>query len=213
MRKLVLVFIILISIENSFSQESSTENLYKVVNEYALELKNKKIDTICIYRDYYQGIQQKRDAGEPCYCDNLFIPTYIFWKDNGKTYLTRKDNCFDFEIIEIEKDFFWDIIFEHKEVIKKEEVRGFELIDKKTNQRLYSSTSHDHLRRFEIDFKDLKCEKYFKDYDLLEEQNGKLNINYNHNLLLKSKLLIDELENVVFHIKPKIKFESKIRRK
>lgn len=212
MKNFVLILITFLFIEYSFSQENSTEQLYKTVNEYVTKLKSNKVDTICVYRDYYSGIQIKSDDGERCAYDNLFIPTYIFWKNNNKTFVTRKDNCFDFEIIEIQKNDFWKIIYENKKVIINEKNKKFEFIDKKSKLKLNKSISHSHYRRFELFLTNYTCEKFFNDFDLTEFDNGDLNINYVYNNSTKSKLLMDELEKIVNELKTQNLFRNKTSR-
>lgn len=208
MKHFVLILIALLSMNNSYSQENSTEHLYEKVNKYVTELKSKGIDTICIYQDYYVGIQRKNYAEEPCNYENTFIPTYIFWKQNNITYVTRKDNCFDFDILKIEQNNFWNLIFENKKIILNEKNLGFEFIENKSHRKLYKSESHSHYRRFEIFINKYTCEKYFGDFDLTEYNSGDLNINYKYNNSTKSKLLMDELEKIVNELISKKRFKK-----
>ncbi len=212
MKRFVLILIAFLSFLNSYSQNNSPEQLYLIVNEYTAKLKSKNIDTICIYRDYYRGIQGKSDYGEPCTYEDIFIPTYIFWKEKNKTYVTQKDNCFDFETFEIQNDDFWNIIFKNIKIIIKEENKRFELINQKSKEKLHRSVSHSHFRRFELFLNNYTCEKSFDDFDLIEYDHDNLNLNYKYNNLLKSKLLIDELEKIVNELKSKNLFINKIKR-
>ena len=86
------IFFFLISI-STFCQLSNNENLYK---DFLLELKKQKVDTICVFEDYSIGSYKTFDDTVTDFCiyDSNYYPTYIFWKQNGKTLFTIKDNCF-----------------------------------------------------------------------------------------------------------------------
>ena len=61
-------------------------------------------------------------------CTDKESESYIFWKENGKTYLTKRDNCFNYPVIEINKHDFWDLYFKNKDVIASEKIKWPEYI-------------------------------------------------------------------------------------
>ena len=174
--------------------------------KFLIELKQKKVDIICLYEDYSIGNAQFIDTdNEKDYCEFEFedIPTFIFWNKNGKTFLTKTDNCFEYSIIEIDADKIWKSYFENKKTIQIEKIKNFQYVEIKNGKKtiLTSMVDHSHHQNFKIIEKDKLTEKRFDDFDLQkfeEFSNEKeININYKHNINLKSKALINEINKLI----------------
>jgi hypothetical protein len=192
-KRSLIIFIILTSI-SSFGQQSA--------DKFLIELRQQKIDTICQFDDYsvgYYRVFNENDKKD--YCD--FEPTYIFWKDNGKTFLTKKDSCFEYLIIEVEADKIWRIYFDNKKLIQNEKVKEFQFIEMQNGKKNIQTIiiDHSHHQNFKFIIKNEIVEKKFDDFDIQnsnEDRNERLiNINYEHNLNLKSKKLIDEINALI----------------
>jgi hypothetical protein len=194
-RNLIIIFVVLTSI-SSFCQNFT--------DKFLNELKQKEVDTICVFEDYSIGSVQVFDKDtENDYCEFEFenIPTYIFWKQNGKTFLTKKDNCFEYSTTEIDADKVCKNYFDNKKAIKIEKVKNFQFVEIKNGKRtiLNSMIDHSHHRNFKIVVKDKITEKRFDDFDLqkFDGNEKEININYKHNMSLKSKTLVDEIGNLI----------------
>lgn len=181
---------------SSFSQNST--------DQFLKELKLKKIDTICTFKDYSVGSVQIFDKNEEdkyCELDYYNLPTFILWKENGKIFLTKTDNCFKYSILEINAEKIWQSYFENEKIIKTEKVKSFQFVEIKNGKKriLNSMVDHSHHQEFKIFTKNEIIEKHFDDFDLQKtEQNGnEININYKNNMNLKSKKLIDKISNIV----------------
>ena len=181
---------------SSFSQNST--------DQFLKELKLKKIDTICTFADYSVGSVQIFDKNEDdkyCELDYYNLPTFILWKENGKIFLTKTDNCFKYSILEINAEKIWQSYFENEKIIKTEKVKSFQFVEIKNGKKriLNSMVDHSHHQEFKIFTKNEIIEKHFDDFDLQKtEQNGnEININYKNNMNLKSKKLIDKISNIV----------------
>ena len=179
------------------SIDSSTMNFVK-------ELQFKNIDTICIYRDYCEGCgkfitYQEDSVTYFCFHD---ISTYIFWLDQGKTFISKKDNCFDYSTIEIDSTSLWKIFFTYDNQIRKEKVKPFEFTVYKNRKKEVSgiSVSSSRLLSFEIVVNTNITSMHFDEFDLEKEHRNNLNINYSHNWNLKGKKIIDELKRLVQQI-------------
>ena len=165
-------------------------------------LQSKNIDTVCVYKDYCIGcgkfIKYQEDSITYfCFHD---ISTYIFWLDQGKTFASKKDNCFDYSTIEIDSTSLWKIFFTYENQIKEEKVKPFEYLVWKNKKKEIQGISINHSRHlhFEISVnKDIIATMNFDEFDLEKEHNGSVNINYSHNWNLKGKKIIDELERLV----------------
>ena len=181
---------------SSFSQNST--------DQFLKELKLKKIDAICTFKDYSVGSVQIFDKNEEdkyCELDYYNLPTFILWKENGKIFLTKTDNCFKYSILEINAEKIWQSYFENEKIIKTEKVKSFQFVEIKNGKKriLNSMVDHSHHQEFKIFTKNEIIEKHFDDFDLQKtEQNGnEININYKNNMNLKSKKLIDKISNIV----------------
>lgn len=197
--RLTFIFILYASF-NVVNGQTSTEHLDTLVNNYVNELKVKNIDTVCVYQDYCVGCMYRWKKDEDkCNFEGLFISTYIFWVDKGQTFMTKKDNCFDYSIIKITNDSIWTTFFKDQDKIKKEELKIPQYIELKNGkQEIYSSTI-DHSRHQGLKVitgQDTLIDKDLDDYYLTKQVgfNGQANINYEYNInsrLKNFQLLID----------------------
>jgi hypothetical protein len=197
-RIVFLIYCLLIS-AFSFSQNEKIEN---TTENFLQDLKQQKVDTICTFEDYSVGsVHIYKSDEESDYCDFEFenIPTYIMWKKNSKTFLTKKDSCFEYSTAEINPEQIWKKYFENKTIIKVEQVKNFQFVEMENGKKniLTSMVDHSHHQNFKFIINDKIIEKKFDDFDLQKKENNNNNINYKHNINLKSKKLIDEISNVI----------------
>ncbi len=196
-KKIILIFCFLIS-SSVFCQVSNNEKFYK---DFLLELKQQKVDTICVFEDYSVGsyITFVDTVTDYCTYDSDYFPTYIFWKQNGKTFFTIKDSCYVYSVIQIEADKVWNKYFENKKLINSEEVKMFQFreIDNGINCITSIAVDHTHHQNFKIIINNKTIEKRFDDFQLQKDDgDNRMNINYEHNKNLKSKILVDAISNL-----------------
>jgi hypothetical protein len=191
----VIIFLTSISI---YSQNSN--------EKFLLELKQQKVDTICVYENYSIGNVQIIDKeNEKDYCEFKFenIPTFIIWKKNGETFLTKTDNCFEYSVNKIDADKIWKNYFENKKTIQVEKIKNFQYAEIQNGKKviLTMMIDHSHHQNFKFIVKDKIIEKRFDDFDFqkVEESSDEkeININYKHNISLKSKVLVDEINKLI----------------
>lgn len=203
MMKKNLILFILFFIFSGNAQTNQKLNINELVSNYIKELQNKKIDTICIYESYCVGYVMTFDeplVGSKETCTDYLTnePIYIFWKEDGKTFLTKINYCWEFSKIEIYQDNFWKIYFSNKKNIEKERVKPFEFetFENSKNVKHLKMVDHSCHRNFKVLIKGETIEKRFDEFALQEkdEYSPELNINYEHNINLKSKQIIDILK-------------------
>jgi hypothetical protein len=197
--RLTILFILIASFKIASGQTAS-EYLDTLVNNYVIELKTKNIDTICIYQDYCVGCLYtwKKDE-DKCNFTGLFIPTYIFWADKGQTFMTKRDNCFDYSVIKVSNDSIWTFFFTNQDTIRKEEIKIPQYIEiKNGKEEVYSSTiDHSYHQAIKVIVRqDILIDKDIDNYYLTKEVGfrGQKNINYDYNInsyLKHVQLLID----------------------
>lgn len=98
--------------------------LDSLISSFTTNLKKKKIDTILTYKQFCIGcLFQPVKDGNLCLENFASLPTYVFWKEKGKTFATRKDICFDYSVQEIAHDSIWTYYLANQPKIRKEELK------------------------------------------------------------------------------------------
>lgn len=189
---------------------------------YVNELKNKNIDTVCIYSDYCAGcIDTSKKEDRACEFEGLFVSTYIFWLDKGKTFMAKKDNCFNYSAIEIPTDSIWTFCFENQDSINQEKLKPVQNIELKNGEPVMAFSSIDHSRHEIINIiigNDTVINKDLNDYNFAEYtgfiQQKDRNINYNYNINSRIKelqLLIERIIRRTTKANPLTKTRRQIR--
>ena len=186
----------------NFSVFGQVSNNEKLSSAFLLKLKQQKVDTICVFEDYSVGSYKTFDDTVTDYCiyDSDYFPTYIFWKQNGKTFFTIKDNCYEYSIIEIEAEKVWKKYFENKKLINAEKVKNFQFQQiENGKKRIFDIVvDHSHHQNFKIITNNKIVEKRFDDFALKKNDgNGQININYEHNKNLKCKILVEVISDLI----------------
>lgn len=159
-----------------------------LTNKFLLTLKAKNIDTVCIYKSYCIGYTFKMKNEDECdYKDLLFPPIYILWLDNGKTFMTKIDNCFDYSIIELPKNNFWKFYCRNEDTIKKENIKApeFKVIVNGKETIRSSLVNHSCHEKIKIIINqsttiDKDLDEYF--FEKKVGINNEKNINYEYNV-------------------------------
>ncbi|MDR0798996.1 MAG: hypothetical protein LBN18_04460 [Dysgonamonadaceae bacterium] len=198
----------------SYGQNTSYQYLDTLVTDYVKKLQSQNIDTICVYKDYCVGcVYSIKDEADRCAYSSIFIPTYILWINQGKTFLSKKDNCFDYSTIEIDSTALWKIFFKNQKRIKKEKVKFFEYIVYENKKKEVYSIMADHSQHhdFEMIIKGESIVMKFDEFNLQKQSDAEYNINYEHNKNLKGKMIVDELEKLTQEIEKRKLLEKKRR--
>ena len=196
------------------AQDTSSEHLDSLVDDFVTELQVKNIDTICIFRDYCVGYYYSYNNEEDLCNDKDIVQTYILWLEQGKTFLTKKDNCFDYSTIEIDSVSLWNYFLKNQQYIEKEEVKRFnEHIVYENHKKVIVFDMIDHSCRqdFKMIINKRIIRKHFNESDLQEKQGNNINMNYSYNQNLKSKKMIDELKQLTRKVEDERRL-SKTRR-
>ena len=196
--KIIIAIILSNLLSPVYGQEVEYDKLDSLTMKFVSELQSENIDTICVYLDYSIGGIYLQDKNNPCtHRSNIFIPTYILWISNGKTFLHKKDNCFDYKTIEIDAQSMWDIFLKHQLEISKEKVKIFESKRTKRKSTIHI-TSTPYIREFVVFIKGSEFVRMiFTDTDLEKETGVYQNINYLHNQNLKGLILVNKLEELI----------------
>ena len=170
----------------AFGQVSQPQ-LDSIVKKYAQNLRANKIDTLCIYNEYCIGCLFQLVSGTNLCTENFSsLPTYIFWKDMGKTFVTRKDRCFDYSTQIITDDTFWHYYFANRNKIKKEELKTPQYVEMVNGKKETRTLDIDNSIYFRItvqtgnDFVTKDINSFFFTKEL--GPTGEMNINYEYNM-------------------------------
>jgi hypothetical protein len=143
-RHLIVIAVLFLSYR-SVSGQTSTEQLEKIVWKFVNDQRVKKIDTFCIYQSYCVGCNYKWGNKEDrCDFEGLYIPTYIFWLEKGKTFVVKKDNCFDYAQIRIDNDSLWQFFFPNRDAMEREEIKEPQYVEVKNGREQIYSSRIDH---------------------------------------------------------------------
>lgn len=212
-------FIFLISFQllsiKSYAQLSQPQ-LEALVRGFTQNLSARGIDTICIYEEYCNGCYFYSDKDEHvCQEKVLFLPTYIFWKEKGRTYMTKKDICFDYDSQKISDDSFWPFYLFNREKLKNEELKKpqyYEMINGKKQVKTVDVENAIYFRISLYTGKDSMIKvinNFYFSRELGPNEEINLNHDYNHNTRLNQLHLI--FQRIIKNEKEKKKLAGKLR--
>ena len=200
----IFTFFLSVCVTHTFGQRIgiSSDKLDSVVMNFVKELQSNGVDTICVYTHFYDGRTFGVETESRCSdYSMIFVPTYILWISNGKTFLHKKDNCYDYDTIEIDAQIVWDVFIKYQHQIKEEKVKVFEY--KCENECYIKIDVHSYVRKFSIYIEDKIIKMWFYDLNMKKESDGYKNINYSYNQKLKGTILVDKLEELIKGIEKK----------
>ena len=132
-----------------------------------------------------------------CYSEN---DIYIFWNENGKSYVQKFDNCSEFNIIEISNFQPTEFLKNNTTELLTEKVKRYK-VDKDT----YSTVSHSCFRNYILNDGQKKYENEFDIYDLTDEE-------YNLNFQANNKLRLIQLDKKLSGIITELESENRFVR-
>jgi hypothetical protein len=196
--RLLAIGALIIASFSDVKGQTSTENLDTLVKRYITVLNAKGVDTLFIYEDYCVGcVYTSKIDEDKCNFEGIFIPTYIFWMDKGQTFMTKKDNCFDYSIIKVPNNSIWQFFFANLVTLEREEIKIPQYIEIKNGKKETYSSFVDHSWRQGITVligQDTIIKKHLDDYyfirEIGSEQHKNINYSYNINSSLKKLQLI-----------------------
>ena len=125
--------------------------LDSLISTFTTNLKKKKVDTILVYKQFCIGcLFQPVKDGNLCLENFASLPTYVFWKEKGKTLATRKDICFDYSVQEIAHDSIWTYYLANQGKIRKEELKEPQYIETVNGKKLTRTVTVDHSIYFHL---------------------------------------------------------------
>jgi len=202
-KRILLLFLFCVTFIGN-AQSYSEGKIEQFVSDYIKNLQLNKIDTICVYESYCVGYVMTFDSSifddpEKCTDDQTNSPVYLFWKEKGKTFLSKVNYCYEYSEIMISNDRFWEIYFSNKDIIENEKFKRFEYESEVNSKKKVYILGVDHTshNNFKFIINNKIIEKRFNNFDLQKDHNSKeININYNNNINLKSKSIIELLKQI-----------------
>ncbi len=211
MKLIILIFSLFTSI-TAFAQLSQPQ-LDSIIKNFTTGLKQRGIDSICIYKQYCIGCLFQAAKGSNLCAENYAsLPTYVFWKEKGKTFVTRKDICFEYSTQVIATDSIWLHYFTQKEIIKKEELKIPQYVESVNGKNKIQTVNIDHSVFFQISLSDktTTVSKEINSFYLTRELgiNEVLNINYEYN----NSTSLNKLHMILQRIIKQDAFKQKFKR-
>jgi hypothetical protein len=196
LNRITIITFLIITL-NGFSQSNSINKLDSITESYIAKLREKRIDTIAVYSTYATGVAPVTYATEDemkdlCSAEyGILKSVYIFWKFNNQTFITKKDNCFDYKIIEIDAENLWIDYFKNVKTISNEKAKGFQVGNG------FLMVDHSEYYSFKFITGKKVTTQNFDAFNFLPEEeytkNPRKNLNYEFNQNLKSKIIMDKL--------------------
>jgi hypothetical protein len=213
--KFILLIIFQVFAISTFGQLSQ-QQLDSIVKKYTQNLQEKGIDTFCIYNEYCIGCLFQAVTGKNLCVENFSsLPTYIFWKDKGKTFVTKKDICFDYSVQLVSNDSIWHYYFANKDKIKKEKLKIPQYVEIVNGKKKIRSLNIDHSIYFRITLntKNDSVTKDINSFYLTKELgiNEEMNINYEYNTLTSLNNLHVIFQSIIKQESVKNKFVRTLR--
>ena len=137
----------------------------------------------------------KKDCAN-CYSEN---DIYIFWNENGKSYVQKFDNFSEFNSVVVSNFQPSEFLKANSTLLQSEKVGRF-----KIDEDTYSTISHSCFQNYIMNDGVTKFEKEFDNYDLTGENN---NLNYKTNSELKIILLDNKLDEIIKKLENENRFE------
>lgn len=145
----------------------------------ANELRARKTDFIA-YKSYSIGsvILNKIDSGTCPNC-NPDYPLFLFWNENGKTWIQKFDNCGEYFLLELNDSKIADFVSKNFEIIKSEKIKYY-----RTDKNMISIIDHSTFKQFLIVKSNIEIYNHFDIHNLSNDSDDP-NINYQYNNNLK----------------------------
>jgi hypothetical protein len=199
MKNTILTLMLFYSI-TFLAQNRKAKDLDSICGQFMEKLRVEKIDTISIYESYSTGSSklltlkpgQKLDD-----CLFSIVPkdVYFFWKKGGKTFSTKKNDCFDYPIVEIHDSNLWKIFFQNRTEIESEKPKRFQ-----SKSDGFITNVHSSYRDFKFIIQNKTVKQKFDLFDFIKKEkyreNPRENLSFKFNQKLKSKVVMDILENL-----------------
>jgi len=203
MTRLLFTLLIILSTK-SFGQ--SATDIKKKAESFQDSLTKKNIDTLLDYTlecvGYYADI-------DTC---NFFDTHYIFWRQNGETYLQRIDDCNTHKAVLLETANPLTFYLAQKKKIDHEIIYPPTYVQlQQDGHGILIQQFIDHTCYHEMTFL-INTKKRFKNvsvYDLTFEKfdNGRKNIYYNYNQQTQLKKIVEQITELVKQLEEGKKFE------
>ncbi|RZJ68220.1 MAG: hypothetical protein EOO50_02030 [Flavobacterium sp.] len=141
---------------------------------------------------YSFGFTTEQFRKSPCCCIEPRT-IYFFWLADDKTFGKRFDYCGNSVAVDLGEIDLWQFYFGDKKRFESEKTKLFTYYDQSKEKSL-SIVRHDGIS-WEFSIVDAKTNlvKKFNELDILKESDGKTNLNFEYNISLKSKRMLDVL--------------------
>ena len=201
MRQILIIFVLMLLGQIAFGQHPDRA-INDRINYQLAKLQKEGVDTLCIYQEYCVGCEVLwKNKNDRCDYEGYYISAHIYWKKNGLSYMTAKDNCFDYSTVKIVADSLWGFYFRNVNEIKSEIIKNpqYTKTENGATKTFNSTIDHSSRQNITVIVNADTVEKYFNDYDFektVDMAGHNPNINYEYNLNTRSKklqLLLDSL--------------------
>ncbi|MBX2826946.1 MAG: hypothetical protein KTR22_02215 [Flavobacteriaceae bacterium] len=200
MKYIVIVLLAL----NTLSLHAQNDRAYvkQLSEEFTSKLKERGIHDYVVSQHLCPGrIEMFKINGEMCISKDHYVERYVLWKEDGKVFLKKMDNCGLFHSIPLEDEALYSYLLEHRDAMEQEKVQRYETKVKYT--RPMSRTKGGACgRTFQFGREGGEVRNAFSLFDLTNNSERGENVHYESNNQLKlarfHALLTEEIEKHTF---------------
>jgi len=157
-----------------FAQNRKVKDLDSICINFIEKLKTEKIDTIGVYQTYSTGraliLKNPGEENDDCQYSTVPKTIYLFWKKDGKNFITKMNDCYDYATVEFSEKNIWETFYLNKAKIKYEKPKRFRI-----NNGGFMMIDHSSYREFKFVTNNETVEQFFDLYDFLEKEEYKVN--------------------------------------
>jgi len=188
-----LCFLLLFLFTYSGFSQNDKKKVNDLVDQFSEELNENEIDTYFYSNRYCNGktVMFKNTDGSMCFSNGTYYEVYFFWKEDDQVKMKKIDNCGRYKSIKINDDLVFDVFSENIDLLKFEEVKGYE-VENPENVPVKRSDVFPCFREFTFYNNDDSFKKEYNLFDLTSESKYE-NINYKQN----RSLVVVDLDQII----------------
>jgi hypothetical protein len=166
-------------------------------------LKSNGVDTVCTIKNCCIGSLSITENDIDSICDNKdwrYFDLFVFWKQKGKDYYKKFNNCFNYETKQLDSIGFLNYFIDNQAMLQNEKVEqatGIEISNGDTTFIIYDVDHYCELditieingKKYQNEFYDYNFETSFNEYN--GERNKRLKLFRLYNLIIEEKDFID----------------------
>jgi len=202
MKKIIMLLVMSISI--AATSQNDEAYVDALTQEFTQKLSDRGINNYYAAKRYCLGRIEMFEIGDKfCTSKESYFQVYIVWKEEGKVFIKKIDNCGLFYSLELSNTHLFDFFSTNFETLKNEAVKKYKSATYTGIPELRKNPQP-CFRSFLFTENEITFNKSYNLFDISNDSDG-ANLNYDYNNALKLVLLDAKLEKVLVASEEKMK--------